>query len=542
MKFKYILLGLSCIATVSCSDDEKFVPAYTVELKADENLEVTVDAATAYQTIDGFASSDAWDMDYIGKYWSASNKEGIAELLFSREVNEKGTPKGIGLSMWRVNLGGGSAEQGDNSGIKADRYERRAECYLNQDGTYNWSKASGQRYFMEKAKEYGCESFVLFSNTPPVWFTKNGLAFPSDKRGNNLKDDCYDDFAEFLATVTKHYVDLGYNIPLISPINEPQVDWGRTPGTADQEGCSYTNAEVKKLAIELDKKLTEKGLSNTNMLLAEAAQMACLYGYNTGTNYSYVIRDFFDASKTNTYIGDLDHMPNIVCAHSYHSDKTWDNLYSTRKSVYDKAQEYGVRVYQTEWSMLDDGYEGYAPDYSDATYMDLALSMSKVMYHDLVTANMSSWSYWTSCSRERWSQKSRFYLIRVSPNGNDGEDYGELTTNGTYWGSKNLWVLGNYSRFVRPGYQRIAFNLPESRKVFGSAYISPEKDKVVLVVTNMGPETVHLNPIIEGINGKEVVAVNQYTTSEAKDLSCEPDYLIGHLPAKSVVTMVYDLK
>lgn len=213
MKFKYILLGLSCLAATSCSDDDKFVPAYTVELKADENLEVKVDASVAYQTIDGFASSDAWDMDYIGKYWSTSNKEGIAELLFSREVNEKGTPKGIGLSMWRVNLGGGSAEQGDNSGIKSDRYERRAECYLNQDGTYNWSKASGQRYFMEKAKEYGCESFVLFSNTPPVWYTKNGLAFPSDKRGNNLKDDCYDDFAEFLATVTKHYVDLGYNIP-----------------------------------------------------------------------------------------------------------------------------------------------------------------------------------------------------------------------------------------------------------------------------------------------------------------------------------------
>ena len=164
------------------------------------------------------------------------------------------------------------------------------------------------------------------------------------------------------------------------------------------------------------------------------------------------------------------------------------------------------------------------------------------MYHDLVTANMSSWSYWTSCSRERWSQKSRFYLIRISPSGNDGEDYGELTTNGTYWGSKNLWVLGNYSRFVRPGYQRIALNLPESRKVFGSAYISPEKDKVVVVVTNMGPETVHFTPTIEGINGKEVATVNQYTTSEAKDLSCEPDYLIGHLPAKSVVTLVYDLK
>ena len=78
MKSKYILASLFCLAAFSCSDDKSFEPAYTVSLEADENMTTNVDASQVFQTIDGFASSDAWDMDFIGKYWSNSNKEGIA--------------------------------------------------------------------------------------------------------------------------------------------------------------------------------------------------------------------------------------------------------------------------------------------------------------------------------------------------------------------------------------------------------------------------------------------------------------------------------
>ena len=87
MKNKYILFGISCLAAAlsACSDDLTFSPDYEPVLKA-KNETATVNAATTYQTIDGFASSDAWTMDYVGKYWSDNNKEGIAKLLFSQEV------------------------------------------------------------------------------------------------------------------------------------------------------------------------------------------------------------------------------------------------------------------------------------------------------------------------------------------------------------------------------------------------------------------------------------------------------------------------
>ena len=557
MKSKYILASLFCLAAFSCSDDKSFEPAYTVSLEADENMTTNVDASQVFQTIDGFASSDAWDMDFIGKYWSNSNKEGIAKLLFSRKIDSKGRPEGIGLSMWRVNVGGGSSEQGDASGIP-DKYERRVECFLNQDGSYNWSKQAGQQYFMQKAKEYGCESFVLFTNTPPVWYTKNGLAFPTkgassnqDEDKNNLKDEHYEDFAEFLATVTKHFVDQGYNIPLISPINEPQVDWRKTPGAdAEQEGCSYTHEKTKILVTALNDKLEEKGLA-TNILLGEASRWEPIYTTNSGGYYSNLVDHYFNPDYKNYYngneegkyyLGNLKHVPNILCAHSYHTDKTWSSLKTAREKAYEKAQQFGVELYQTEWSMLSTDYDNYE-NYDDASYMDLALSMARVLHHDLATANVRSWSYWTSVSQERWSQKSRFYLIRVSADGKDGEDYGDLHNNGVYATCKNLWVLGNYSLFIRPNFQRVALNLPEeSEEFFGSAYISPEKNRVVVVYTNLKSESIHIECGIQGLDGKEVVAVNQYTTSNAKDLKQEPDYLVGHIPAKSVVTVVYDLK
>lgn len=531
MKKKYIFLGLSYLATLcSCSEDKPFSPDYTLQVSADTTVNATVNAATTYQTIDGFAASDAWTMDYIGKYWDATSKAGIAKLLFSQNINS-GTPDGIGLSMWRVNVGGGTAEQGDASGI--DDKTRRAECFLSEDGTYDWTKAQGQQYFMQQAKNYGCNQFVLFSNTPPVYYTRNEKGYSNMGAYSNLKDDCYTKYADFLSTVTQHFQQNGYTIPLISPVNEPQYNWA-----SGQEGSGWQNSEIARLAKELDKSLTTKGLSDTKMLLAEAGAWNYLYetASDVGAARSNVIKDFFDPSSQD-YIGGLTHMPAIVCGHSYWTDLNWNTLNDVRSKVYTAAQQYNLKVYQTEWSMMGEGYED-CPKYDDASYMDLAIAMSKVIHHDLVTANVSSWSYWTSAAQERWSQKSRFYLIRITPA--DG-DYGDIAKSGTYSAGKNLWVLGNYSLFVRPGYQRVALDIPQqSNTFFGSAYLSPSKDKLVVIYTNTTKKSVKINTDIQSM-GKKVQSLQQYTTSAAKDLKLEPDYQTGIIPAKSVATLVYEL-
>lgn len=527
-KSKYIFWGLSCVAALtSCKDETAFEPEYELPVQIDAEMTSSVNPGITYQTIDGFGASDAWMIDPIGKYWSDKNKEGIAELLFSRERDDYNRPKGIGLSMWRFNVGTGSYEQGDNSDINEE--VKRTECFLTESGTYDWSKQSGQRYFMEKAKDYGCESFILFSNSAPVYYTNNGRA-----NGNeNLPEANYDKFGEFLATVAEHFVGEGYNISYISPINEPEYDWG----SGGQEGCRYTNAGIKKVAVALNDNLKEKNLS-TMMLIPEGAKWDYFYSQgDRGSNYGNKIDKLFTPGGE-YYIGDLEHFPKIICGHSYYLDKTWDVLEDTRSKVFQKASSQGLKIYQSEWSMLDEGYEDY-DNYDKASYMDLALSMAKVIHHDLVTASMSSWCYWTSVSTEVYSQKSRFYLIRVTP---AGGDYGDIKEDGTFSDSRNLWVLGNYSLFVKPGYQRIDLNIPDgSRKFFGSAYISPEKDKIVVVYTNMTDNSIRMNTEIQGIE-KQVESFEQYVTTASKNLEPSEEYRKGIISPKSVSTFVYTLK
>lgn len=86
----------------------------------------------------------------------------IADWLFSTDNDAQGQPRGIGLSLWRFNLGAGSEEQGDSSHIQQ---ATRTECFLNADGSYDWSKQQGQRNFLKLAKERGVDHFLAFMNS-----------------------------------------------------------------------------------------------------------------------------------------------------------------------------------------------------------------------------------------------------------------------------------------------------------------------------------------------------------------------------------------
>lgn len=502
-------------------------------IKADSTIAITIDTSQKFQIMDGFSASGAWTAEHVGKHWSQSNVNGIARLMFSTEI-EDGQPQGIGLTQWRVNLGGGSAEQGDDSGIEDET--RRMECFLGEDGEYNWEKCKGAQNFMKAAKEHGCQDFVLYSATPPYFYTRNGKCYSSYGKDCNLQKDKYDDFADFMATVAQHFEQEGYKISYISPVNEPQFNWDKG------QGSGWRNSQVKNLVKELDAKLTEKGLSDTKILIGEAAKWYYLYEQGTGTQKvererTLCIKDFFDPASAH-YLGDLPHVPKLICGHSYWTDLTWNRLQDVRSKVWEEAKKYGVRTYQTEWSMMEDGYED-CPDYKTADYMDISLAMAKVMYHDIATANVSSWAYWSAMAQERWGQKNRFYLIRIIP---DGGDYKPITGNGTYQAGKNLWVLGNYSLFVRPGYQRVGLTIPnQNNKFFATAYLSPNESKLVVVYTNCTEKSIKIENKYEGtdIAFKEL---EQYTTSKTKDLQAEPVSSKGIIPARAVATFIYKLK
>src|SRR5262249_26067982 len=231
-------------------------------------LTVRVDRRIAYQTIDGFGASDAWQCDIVGRNWPQAKRERIAELLFSRGADARGNPRGVGLSIWRFNVGAGTAEQGDASGIRNPW--RRAECFQRADGSYDWSRQAGQRWYLEAAHRHGVESLLAFSNSPPVHLTRNGKGYAA--RGfpdPNVKPAKLPAFGTFLADVAEHCERAGLHFDYLSPINEPQWAWDKP----NQEGTPASNIEVYALARLLSRELSRRQLS-TRIVIGEAGTIA----------------------------------------------------------------------------------------------------------------------------------------------------------------------------------------------------------------------------------------------------------------------------
>ena len=511
---------------------------------AQSTFNIAINPNTKYQTIADFGASDCWTAEYVGRYFNDIQKKQAAEWLFSKDIESDGKPKGIGLSAWRINLGAGSAEQSAASNI-ADE-SRRVECYLNSDGTYNWNKAQGQQFFMQQAKQYGVEHFVLFSNSAPVYMTKNGLANNKNNASNaNLKDDAYDKFAEFLATCAEHFTTKGYPITYISPVNEPAFNW-----TDGQEGSPWQNKEISKLVRELDKSLSNHSLSAL-IMTPEASSWDRTYQHanDYGGRASNQIEAFWNPANADTYIGNLSHIAKIVAGHDYWTFGSNNALITTRTKALTAAQKYGLQLMQTEWSMLDrepSAETGFPSSYDAASDMDIALFMGKLIHIGLTQGNMISWSYWTAMAQSRYSQKNRFELLRLNATGDNGyESYGDIKNGGTVTATPNLWVLGNFSRFIRPGYCRISLTgADDINSLMGSAYLSPNGKEVIAVFVNM-------KNVAKGIKMnndsfvQNVSSVKAYITD--KDNNLTPDLSFTNLTTRniikprSVVTLVFNL-
>jgi O-glycosyl hydrolase len=508
--------------------------AYCVKAQDNPGLTITIDAKNTAQTIQNIGASSCWFSEGIGKNWPTEKKEKMAELLFSKETSPDGTPKGIGLSAWRFNIGGGTAEQGDSSGIRD--FRKRVECFLNRDGTYNWDKQAGYQWFLRKAKTYGVENLIAFANTPPVQFTQNGLGYKTEKDHKaNLKADKYEAYTDFLTEVIKHFDKEGLHFSYISPVNEPQWDWANKPGQATQEGSSWSNAEIHQVVTTLNTSLEKKKL-NTEILTPEAGQLNYLYGENTLT--SKQIQQFFGDNAPYSFNG-LSHVPRVVAGHSYFTDNGDAHIISTRKHLADTAAKYKVNYWQSEYSMLADGFrEGTKGRRSQ---MDCALFLAKLINQDLTVGNAVAWQFWNAWEPGNAEWDTRYYLIALKPNA--------TYTDGEFTITKNLWALGNYSRFVRPGMKRVITDrndgldpLHAAQDVMVSAFTGG-KDKLVMVVVNYTQQVRSVTPVLKKLGS--VKSYRTYTTSANIGDDLKPSaktVLKGaiSLQPRSVTTIVFD--
>ena len=477
---------------------------------------VRIDATKPHQTIANFAASDAWAGQFVGN-WPAAKKEAIADLLFSSK-------KGIGLSMWRFNIGAGSAGQGAASGIK-DEW-RRAESFLTPAGTYDWSRQAGQVWFLEAAKKRGVTQFLGFLNSPPVALSRNGKAYAT-ARQPNLAPEKAGALADYCVRVLEGIRQkTGITLNYLSPVNEPQWDWS----DGGQEGTPFQNTDIAGIGKALGARLAASKLP-TQLLLAEAGKLDYLLGAADKPGQGDQIGAFFGNKAAPTYLGATPRVAPIIAGHSYFTTSPYAQAVATRRQLAAKVAAMPKLVFwQSEYCILGDNAGEINGGPRDLG-MKPALYLARTIHADLAVANAAAWQWWLAISPYNYKDG----LVYIDKN----------TADGQFYPSKMLWALGNYSRYLRPGAVRLDAQLADSARAgqpLVSAYKSPAGKQLITVVVNDSdaPATVQLV-----LSGGRLGAGKTYVTSATADLQPGAPVAAGqplHVEPRSVTTLVSELR
>lgn len=498
-------------------------------------IHIKIDPDKTYQTIDGFGASDAWRCQFVGKNWPLEKRNAIADLLFSKEFDKKGDPKGIGLSIWRFYLSACTAEQGDSSGIS--NMWRRGECFQNKDGSYGWKKQAGQQWFLEAAKKRGVEKLLAFTIAAPVHMSDNGKGFA--EKGNihfNVAPGKMDDYAKYVVDVVEHFEKNGYHFDYLSPFNEPQWNWDN----GNQEGTPGLNEELYAFVKYLSHELNTRRL-NTQLVIGEAGTITHLSKTVNNDGRDNQVKFFFDP-ESSFYIGDLPNVRNTISSHSYFTVWPVENQVDTRKELAEQLNSVNKSIgyWQSEYCVLqknDEIGQGSGRDLG----MSTALYIARIIHNDLTLTNASSWQWWTALTQ--FDYKDGLIYLN-SKSGEMGSNVESLKHNGEFHDSKLLWTFGNYSRFIRPGMVRINvenISYPDpvsaSYNVMISAYLNPLSNNIVMVIVNETDENKKL--IIDNAAGWGQMNFTGYLTSSRSNLKRQKINVNDVvLPARSVLTIV----
>ena len=469
----------------------------------------TVDTGKRFQVMDNFGANDAWTLERIGDEWSETDKQRIADLLFS-------TNNGIGLTCWRFNALAGANHQTIHDA------SRTGESFEPSPGKFDWSQMPGQRWFLRAAKAWGVRQFVMTVYSPPLWLTRNNLSNSNHDTNSttNLKPGAEAAFAEYLAAILRHFRDdpdpaerTDFNY--ILPVNEPQWEW-----QGGQEGCRYANLDLKKLYLALHAWLRTNGLT-TGILGPESGSIPDMYSLDEPAsarwhaNYGDYLPFICDDPQLAACF------PRILTYHSYWSDEIPDKLVPHREALGRAlAQHPGWRLWQSEYCLMESGRD---------LGMDAALRVARVIHCDLVFSQASAWQWWLAVANGDYK---------------DGLIYTDYQQSGdaeTVYPSKIFWALGNYSLFIRPGMVRVELSGPQN--VYGllaSAWLDPKSGRTVLVLVNSADEQQKVElKYRQSATAPEFLT--PYLTSAAKSLAAGKSFAaIGDcvVPPKSVVTLV----
>ncbi len=434
---------------------------------------------TQYQTFEGFGTSTCWWAQTIS---DEKLRDDIAKALFS-------DTEGLGLDIVRYNIGGGEA---DNPDTRIWDTSRRTESFYVYDEArgeyvYDFTRDENARLFLDKAIEYGAKEVILFCNSPHYSMTLTGHASGGfTENTSNLPEENYDDFVDYLLTIADWFVEEGYPVTYISPINEPQWSWGGE--WVGQEGCHYEPDEAVKLLSMFAEEMIER---NTPYKLSGVETGQLSWWYN-----DYLFK-FFENETLNSYC-------DTFAGHSYWLDGNREEKTNFGNTFRDNFSD--KKFEMTEWCEL--------PLTIDSKTIDSGLHMANVMIEDLTLLDAVSWQSWTAFNGD-----GLLY-----------EENGELKMYNRYYAYKQ------FSSFIEEGMTRVKVfdEIGLNENIAKVAFTDDEK--TVLVVVNNSEEEETLK-FLEKYLHTEI-----YVTDSTHNCEMVEDNLIGTsytLSAKSITTFVF---
>lgn len=450
-------------------------------------IKFRIDPSVTYQRMQGFGASGAWWAQYVGGLTRTDPESGmsvrdrISQLLYSKE-------KGLGINIYRFNVGAGSASGKGN----IENPWRRTQIFETAPNEYDWNKDANAVYMMKQAVKDGADEVILFVNSPPERLTKNGKSHLDKIFFDNIKKENYAEFARFVLDVTSHFVKEGLPVRYVSPVNEPVWIW-----TGTQEGCHYHPWSLKGVFSTFAREMEKyPELKDVRLSGPESGDLRFL-------NKSYIrsmlsdpaVRKRVDCIDTHSYCTQLPVVGKLINNRA---------AFVKRYGKWAKKKYPDLAVKMSEWTHMQGGR-----DYG----IDSALEQAKTMIEDITLMDAASWQHWIAVSEVDYCDG----LIYI----NVGDNSFELT--------KRYFAFGNFTKFVPLGSVRIECGCDD--KAIKTAAFAND-GKIAVVAANFSAE----EKLCDFGNGNGEI----YVTDCENDLKKTdlPSLSSVTLPPRSVVTVI----
>lgn len=421
---------------------------------------VVVDPAVQYQTIEGWGTSLAWWAEGAGGWSDAGQRARLADALFDPDT-------GLGLNVVRYNIGGYGPGETCTAGFRTGG---AVPTFEPAPGSWQPNADPRQLGMLRAAADRGADRIDAIAYSAPTWMTRNGCTqgappAPGQHTADNLDPAHYQDFADYLAAVAVQLRDDGLPVNTIDPFNEPSVTaW---VGNAKQEGMNVDEPARAAVIADLHRQLARGPAADTTGISGPDEATAPAAASETA-GYSLTDPDVrADLAQLN--------------AHNYEGATTDDEAFGNL------GTRDNTPTWMSEWG--DYGTAGgQAPD-----QMGSAVQLSQRILKNENQMHPAAWVAWQGVDgpvdggdiADLWG----LVWANITPGASTAVDCPADERDPDYPSAlcypKRYWVMGNYSRYVRPGYRMLRTTDANTFAAYDAG-----SHRLVMVVTNPTGDTV----------------------------------------------------